>query len=157
MLITQLKIVAGHWVMLSRALGDCRGITRYGMSFLPMDETLTRVAIDISARPYLIWHVKLPSPRLGDMDTGVFEEFFRALSQASSMTLHIETCYGSNTHHIIESSFKALAQACKIAVAIDPRRSIVFLRPRECCNKQSSMNWLLWIVVLAICAQWNML
>ena len=107
----------------SRALGDRRGITRYGMSFLPMDEALTRVAIDISGRPYLIWHVKLPSPRLGDMDTEVFEEFFRAFSQASGMTLHIETCYGSNTHHIIESSFKALAQACKIVVAIDPRQS----------------------------------
>ncbi len=92
----------------SRALGDRRGITRYGMSFLPMDEALTRVAIDISGRPYLVWHVKLPSPRLGDMDTEVFEEFFRAFSQASGMTLHIETCYGSNTHHIIESSFKGI-------------------------------------------------
>jgi imidazoleglycerol-phosphate dehydratase len=107
----------------SRALGDRRGITRYGMSFLPMDEALTRVAIDISGRPYLVWHVKLPSPRLGDMDTEVFEEFFRAFSQASGMTLHIETCYGSNTHHIIESSFKALAQACKTAVVIDPRQA----------------------------------
>ncbi len=124
----------------SRALGDRRGINRYGMSFLPMDEALTRVAIDISGRPYLVWHVKLPSPRLGDMDTEVFEEFFRAFSQASGMTLHIETCYGSNTHHIIESSFKALAQACKIAVAIDPRQSDRIPSTKGCCKKQSSMK-----------------
>jgi imidazoleglycerol-phosphate dehydratase len=107
----------------NRALGDRRGITRYGLSFLPMDEALTRIAIDISGRPYLIWNVTLPSPRLGDMDTEVFEEFFRAFSQSAGVTLHVETCYGSNTHHIIESSFKALAQACKMAIAIDPRQA----------------------------------
>ena len=107
----------------NRALGDRRGITRYGLSFLPMDEALTRIAIDISGRPYLIWNVTLPSPRLGDMDTEVFEEFFRAFSQSAGITLHVETCYGSNTHHIIESSFKALAQACKMAIAIDLRQA----------------------------------
>jgi imidazoleglycerol-phosphate dehydratase len=90
----------------NHALGDRRGITRYGLSFLPMDEAFT-----------------LPSPRLGDMDTEVFEEFFRAFSQSAGITLHVETCYGSNTHHIIESSFKALAQACKMAIAIDPRHA----------------------------------
>ena len=90
----------------NRALGDRRGITRYGLSFLPMDEALTRIAIDISGRPYLIWNVTLPSPRLGDMDTEVFEEFFRAFSQSAGVTLHVETCYGSNTHHIIESSHR---------------------------------------------------
>ena len=107
----------------NHALGDRRGITRYGLSFLPMDEALTRIAIDISGRPYLIWNVTLPSPRLGDMDTEVFEEFFRAFSQSAGVTLHVETCYGSNTHHIIESSFKALAQACKMAIAIDLRHA----------------------------------
>lgn len=104
----------------SKALGDRRGITRYGMALLPMDEALTRVAIDISGRPFLVWNVSLPSPRLGEMDSEVFEEFFRAFSQSAGITLHIETAYGSNTHHIIESSFKALAQALKTAVAIDP-------------------------------------
>ena len=108
---------------LSQALGDRRGITRYGMALLPMDEALSRVALDISGRPYLIWHVSLPSPQLGDMQTEVFQEFFQALSQAVGLTLHIETCYGSNTHHIIESSFKALARALRQAIAIDPRQA----------------------------------
>jgi len=108
---------------LSKALGDRRGIMRYGMALLPMDEALSRVALDISGRPYLIWHVSLPSPQLGEMQTEVFQEFFQALSQAAGLTLHIETCYGSNTHHIIESSFKALARALRHAIAIDPRQA----------------------------------
>ncbi len=108
---------------LSKALADRRGITRYGMALLPMDEALSRVALDISGRPYLIWHVRLPSPQLGDMQTEVFQEFFQALSQAAGLTLHIETCYGSNTHHIIESSFKAVARALRQAIAIDPRQA----------------------------------
>jgi len=108
---------------LSKALGDRRGITRYGMALLPMDEALSRVALDISGRPYLIWHVSLPSPQLGEMQTEVFQEFFQALSQAAGLTLHIETCYGSNTHHIIESSFKAVARALRQAIAIDPRQA----------------------------------
>ena len=108
---------------LSKALGDRRGITRYGMAYLPMDEALSRVALDISGRPYLVWNVTLPSPQLGDMQTEVFQEFFQAFSQAAGLTLHIETCYGSNTHHIIESSFKAVARALRQAVAIDPRQA----------------------------------
>ena len=108
---------------LSKALGDRRGITRYGMALLPMDEALSRVALDISGRPYLIWHVSLPSPQLGEMQTEVFQEFFQALSQAAGLTLHIETCYGSNSHHIIESSFKAVARALRQAIAIDPRQA----------------------------------
>jgi len=108
---------------LSKALGDRRGITRYGMALLPMDEALSRVALDISGRPYLIWHVSLPSPQLGEMQTEVFQEFFQSLSQAAGLTLHIETCYGSNTHHIIESSFKAVARALRQAIAIDPRQA----------------------------------
>ena len=98
------------------------GIVRYGHSYVPMDETLTRVALDISNRPYLIWKVRFPRPKIGDMDTELFHEWFQAFAQAGGITLHVENLYGENTHHIIESCFKGLAQALRHAVELDPRK-----------------------------------
>jgi imidazoleglycerol-phosphate dehydratase len=103
------------------ALGDRRGITRYGSAYVPMDETLTRVALDISARPYLIWRVGFSRPKLGDMDTELFKEWFQAFAQAAGITLHVETLYGENNHHIVESCFKALARALRVATELDAR------------------------------------
>lgn len=103
------------------ALGDRRGITRYGSAYAPMDETLTRVALDISARPYLIWRVAFTKPKLGDMDTELFKEWFQAFAQAAGITLHVETLYGENNHHLVESCFKALARALRTATTIDAR------------------------------------
>ena len=108
---------------LSKALGDRAGIRRYGDALIPMDETLTRVALDASNRPYLIWKVALHRPKLGEMDTELFKEFFQALAQAGGLTLHIENLYGENTHHIVESCFKATARALRQAVEIDPRQA----------------------------------
>lgn len=106
---------------IAEALGDRAGITRYGHALIPMDETLTRVALDISGRPYLVWKVTFSQPRLGDMDTELFREFFQALAQEGGITLHVETVYGTNNHHIIESAFKGLARALRDAVSLDPR------------------------------------
>lgn len=108
---------------LSKALGDRAGIRRYGDALIPMDETLTRVALDASNRPYLIWKVALHRPKLGEMDTELFKEFFQALAQAGGLTLHIENLYGENTHHIVESCFKATARALRQAVEIDLRQA----------------------------------
>jgi imidazoleglycerol-phosphate dehydratase len=108
---------------LSKALGNRQGINRYGDALIPMDETLTRVAVDASNRPYLIWKVALHRPKLGEMDTELFKEFFQALAQSGGLTLHIENLYGENTHHIVESCFKAVARALRRAVEIDPRRA----------------------------------
>jgi len=105
----------------SQALGDRGGIVRYGSALIPMDETLTRVAIDISGRPYLIWKVAFSRPKLGDMDTELFKEWFQAFAQASGSTLHVENLYGENNHHIVESCFKGLARALRTATATDPR------------------------------------
>jgi len=107
----------------AQALGDRKGINRYGSFFIPMDETLTRVALDCSNRPYLIWLVDMPAPKLGDMDTELFKEWFQAFAQSAGITLHVENVYGDNTHHIVESCFKGLARALKQAVDIDPRRA----------------------------------
>ena len=107
----------------AKALGDRRGIARYGHAYAPMDETLTRVALDISGRPYLVWKTAFSQPRLGDMDTELFKEWFAAFAGAAGITLHVETLYGVNNHHIVESCFKALARALRMAVAIDPRRA----------------------------------
>lgn len=104
-----------------KALGDRVGITRFGSSYIPMDETLSRVALDISARPYLIWRVQFTKPKLGDMDTELFKEWFQAFSQAAGITLHVETLYGENNHHMVESCFKGLARALRIATTIDSR------------------------------------
>ena len=117
--VEDIGIVLGQAV--AQAIGDKTGITRYGNAYVPMDETLTRVALDISGRPYLIWHVKFSRPKLGDMDTELFREWFQAFSQASGVTLHVENLYGQNNHHIVESCYKALARALRAALTIDPR------------------------------------
>jgi len=106
-----------------QALGDMRGVSRYADVHLPMDEVLTRAAIDISGRPHLTWRVVFPTPKVGDFDTELFREFFHAFAQNAGVTLHIETLYGVNSHHIAETCFKALARALRAAVAIDPRQS----------------------------------
>ena len=106
---------------LKEALGDKRGIARYASSDLPMDETLTRVALDVSGRPFLVWRVAFPSPKVGDMDTELFREWFQAFAQNAGVTLHVETFYGDNAHHVAESCFKGLARALRAAVALDPR------------------------------------
>jgi imidazoleglycerol-phosphate dehydratase len=106
----------------SKALGDRRGIARWGEALVPMDETLTRVALDCSNRPYLIWRVNVPKPKLGEMDTELFKEWFQAFAQSAGITLHVENLYGENSHHIVESCYKGLARALRMAVAIDPRR-----------------------------------
>jgi imidazoleglycerol-phosphate dehydratase len=107
----------------SKALGDRKGITRYGHAYIPMDETLTRVALDASNRPYLIWKVAFTRDKLGDMDTELFKEWFQAFSQSAGVTLHIENLYGENNHHIVESCFKGLAKALRMALTIDPRQA----------------------------------
>ncbi len=107
----------------SKALGDRRGITRYGDALIPMDETLTRVAIDVSNRPYLVWKVQFSKPKLGEMDTELFKEWFQAFALSAGVTLHVENLYGENNHHIVESCYKGLARALRQAVAIDPRRA----------------------------------
>ncbi|MBI1775603.1 MAG: imidazoleglycerol-phosphate dehydratase HisB [Proteobacteria bacterium] len=113
-------IVIGQAV--AKALGDRRGIHRYGTALIPMDETLTRVALDASNRPYLIWRVSISKPKLGVMDTELFKEWFQAFAQAAGVTLHIETLYGENSHHIVESCYKGLARALRQAIEIDPRQ-----------------------------------
>jgi imidazoleglycerol-phosphate dehydratase len=107
----------------SKALGDRAGIVRYGRALIPMDETLTRVALDCSNRPYLMWRVNFSRPKLGEMDTELFQEWFKAFAQSAGLTLHIETLYGENNHHIVESCFKGLARALKDAIEIDPRKA----------------------------------
>ncbi|MDE0994058.1 MAG: imidazoleglycerol-phosphate dehydratase HisB [Rhodospirillales bacterium] len=107
----------------SKALGDLKGITRYGSATIPMDETLTRVNLDISKRPYLIWKVDFTKPKLGDMDTELFKEWFQAFAHGAGITLHVENIYGENNHHIVESCFKALARAFRQAIEIDPRKA----------------------------------
>ena len=108
---------------ISEALGDRRGINRYGDALIPMDETLTRVALDASNRPYLIWKVAFTRPKLGEMDTELFKEWFQAFAQSAGLTLHVENLYGDNSHHIVESCYKGLARALKHALAIDPRQA----------------------------------
>ena len=114
-------IVLGQAV--AKALGDRAGIARYGDVHLPMDETLTRVALDVSGRPYLIWDVKFSRDKLGEMDTELFREWFQAFAQNAGITLHVANIYGENNHHIAETCFKGLARALRIAVAPDPRQS----------------------------------
>jgi imidazoleglycerol-phosphate dehydratase len=107
----------------SQALGDRKGIVRYGNAVIPMDETLTRVALDCSNRPYLVWKVEFPTPKLGDMDTELFKEWFQAFAQSAGITLHVENDYGENSHHIVESCYKGLARSLKMAIDIDPRQA----------------------------------
>jgi imidazoleglycerol-phosphate dehydratase len=106
-----------------QALGERAGITRYGHAYVPMDETLARVALDISGRPFLVWKVSFTQSRLGEMDTELFWHVFHSFSQAAGITLHAEALYGTNNHHIAEGLFKALARALKQSVAIDPRQA----------------------------------
>ena len=106
-----------------KALGERRGIRRFGSALSPMDETLTRVVLDASMRPYLVWKVEFRRHKLGEMDTELFKEWFQAFAQAAGVTLHVETLYGENSHHIVESCYKGLARALRQAVEIDPRRS----------------------------------
>jgi imidazoleglycerol-phosphate dehydratase len=107
----------------ARALGDKRGITRYGEAHAPMDETLTRVALDISGRPWLVWKVEIGMPRLGEWDTELIEHWFQSFAQSAGLTLHVENLYGSNNHHVVESCFKGLARALRQAVEIDARKA----------------------------------
>jgi imidazoleglycerol-phosphate dehydratase len=107
----------------AQALGERKGIARYGEALVPMDETLTRVALDASNRPYLIWRVDFSRDKLGQMDTELFKEWFQAFSQHAGLTLHVETLYGVNAHHIVESCYKGLARALRRAIEMDPRRA----------------------------------
>ena len=107
--------------MLKESFKKFVGIKRYAHILLPMDETLTRVAIDVSNRPYLIWNVKLKVEKLGEMDTELFKEWFQAFSQAAGITLHVENIYGDNSHHIIESCYKGLARTLRAALELDLR------------------------------------
>ena len=104
-----------------KALGERKGIARYGQRYIPMDECLSRVTLDISGRPYLIWNVAFTQAKLGDFDTELFREWFQAFAFAAGMTLHVENLYGTNNHHIVESCFKGLAKALREAVTLDPR------------------------------------
>ncbi len=104
-----------------QALGDFAGIRRFGHAYIPMDETLSRAALDFANRPYLIWRVDFARPKLGEMDTELFKEWFQAFAMHSGACLHVETLYGDNSHHIVESCYKALARALRQAVEIDPR------------------------------------
>ena len=114
-------IVLGQAV--AKALADRSGIRRYGDALIPMDETLTRVALDASNRPYLIWKVAFTRDKLGQMDTELFKEWFQAFAQHAGLTLHVENLYGANTHHIVESCYKGLARALRRAVEVDPRQA----------------------------------
>jgi imidazoleglycerol-phosphate dehydratase len=107
----------------AQALGDRKGINRYGSALIPMDETLTRVALDCSNRPWLVWNVGFTQPKLGDFDTELFREWFGAFAQNAGLTMHVECLYGVNNHHIAESCYKALARALRQAVEIDPRQA----------------------------------
>jgi imidazoleglycerol-phosphate dehydratase len=114
-------IVLGQAI--AKALGDKAGITRYASIELPMDEALTRVAVDVSGRPYLAWRVDFTRPKLGEMDTELFREWFQAFAQNAGITLHVENVYGENNHHIAETCYKGLARALRVAMAADPRQA----------------------------------
>jgi imidazoleglycerol-phosphate dehydratase len=113
-------IVIGQAV--AQALGERRGIRRYGQALSAMDETLVRVVVDASNRPYLVWKVRFGQPKLGALDTEMVKEWFQAFAQNAGLTLHVETLYGENSHHICEACFKGLARALREAVEIDPRK-----------------------------------
>ncbi len=106
-----------------KALGDMAGITRYASLYMPMDETLTRVALDVSGRPVLVFKAAFPSQKIGEFDTELVREWFQAFAMNAGVTLHVETLYGDNSHHIAESCFKGLARALRVALAIDPRNA----------------------------------
>ena len=105
----------------NKALGDRKGIVRFGSALVPLDEALSQVVVDCSNRPYLVWKVNFTRPKLGDMDTELFKEWFQAFAQAAGLTLHVETLYGDNNHHIVESAYKGLARAFRTAITLDER------------------------------------
>lgn len=117
--VEDVGIVMGQAV--KQALGDFKGIRRFGHAYIPMDETLSRAAVDFSNRPYLIWRVRLERPKLGDMDTELFKEWFHAFAMNAGACVHVENLYGENTHHIVESCYKALARAVRTAIEEDAR------------------------------------
>ncbi len=112
-------IVIGQAV--KKALGDFGGIMRFGAAAIPMDEAMTRVAVDVSNRPYLVWKVEIPAAKLGEMDTELFKEWFQAFAQSAGICLHVENLYGKNSHHIVETCFKGLARALRQAISPDER------------------------------------
>jgi imidazoleglycerol-phosphate dehydratase len=112
-------IVLGQAVL--KALDGFKGVRRFGHAYIPMDETLTRCAIDLSNRPYLVWKVQFARPKVGEMDTELFKEFHHAFAMNAGACVHLETLYGDNSHHIAESGFKALARALRMAVELDPK------------------------------------
>jgi imidazoleglycerol-phosphate dehydratase len=103
------------------ALGDKKGLARYADIHMPMDETLTRVAVDVSGRPFLVFRTTFPAPKIGEFDTELVREFFQAFAMNAGLTLHVETLYGANAHHIAESCFKGLARVLRLALSVDPR------------------------------------
>ena len=107
---------------LAQAMGDKGGIGRYGTAYSPMDETLVRVALDISGRPYLVWKARFTQERLGELDTELIEHWFHSVAQAAGITLHVQLLYGQNNHHICEAAFKGFARAMRQAVELDPRK-----------------------------------
>ncbi|NRB05292.1 MAG: imidazoleglycerol-phosphate dehydratase HisB [Rhodobacteraceae bacterium] len=108
---------------LAQALGDKRGIKRYGSCLLPMDDALVRCALDLSARPYLVWNVDLPTAKIGTFDTELVREFFQAFSTHGGITLHVDQLHGLNSHHIAEAAFKSVARALREALEVDPRKA----------------------------------
>ncbi|OSQ47886.1 imidazoleglycerol-phosphate dehydratase HisB [Marivita geojedonensis] len=108
---------------LTQAMGDKRGIVRYGACLLPMDDALVRAALDLSARPFLVWNVDLPTPKIGTFDTELVREFFQAFSTHGGITLHVDMLHGINSHHIAEAAFKAVARALRDALEVDPRKA----------------------------------
>lgn len=108
---------------LSKAMGDKRGIRRYGSCLLPMDDALVRAALDLSGRPFLVWNLEMSSPKIGTFDTELVREFFQALSTNGGITLHVDVLHGINSHHIAEAAFKAVARALRDALEIDPRKA----------------------------------
>ncbi len=108
---------------IAEALGDKAGIGRYGMAYSPMDETLARVTLDISGRPWLVWNAAFSQPRLGEMDTELFQHWFHSIAHAVGITLHVELLYGENNHHIIEGIFKGFARAMRAAIERDARKA----------------------------------
>ena len=117
--VEDVGIVLGQAV--NKALDGFKGIRRFGQAYIPMDETLTRCALDLSNRPYLIWRVAFARPRVGEMDTELFKEFHQAFAMNAGACVHLETLYGENSHHIAESGFKALARALRMAAERDPK------------------------------------
>ncbi len=108
---------------LREALGDKKGIVRYGACHLPMDDAQVRAALDLSGRPYLVWNVDIPTPKIGTFDTELVREFFTAFSGNGGITLHVDRLHGFNSHHIVEAAFKAVARALRVAVQTDPRKA----------------------------------